>query len=100
MENLHIESHRTDYCQLLFPHEFIGLMFPERSYPLISGIPTRKTGDLYPQPRNHPDNLLGGHRVHDPGQDEPRYRYEKGPKYLLHLFVLPKRIDHRKVSRH
>ena len=45
------------------------------------------------QPRNHPDNLLSSHRVHDPGQNQSGHRNEKGPEYFLDLFILPERLD-------
>jgi len=47
-----------------------------------------------------PDNLLSCHRVQNPGQHQPRHRDEQGPEDLLHLLVLPERIDRCIRVRH
>ena len=50
-----------------------------------------------PQPasgsRNDPNNLLSCRRVQNPGQHQPRHRDEQRPEDLLHLLVLPERVD-------
>jgi hypothetical protein len=37
--------------------------------------------------------VLSGHRVNNPGQDQPGHRNEQGPEHSLHLHILPERFD-------
>lgn len=56
--------------------------------------------DLPPHPRDQPDNLLSGRRVHDLGQEQHGHRDEEGPENIFHQLVHPERLYHNiNVSR-
>jgi len=92
----------------LFPHQIPGAggSLSWRGYPvriavfrflahsfLALNTLEKKSPILYPHPRNQPDNLLSCRRVHNPSQDQPGHRDEEGPEDILHLLVLPERLD-------
>jgi len=71
----------------------LGLFYLSDHTLLFPVSPMREQGDLAPHPRNHPDHLLRRHRVHNLRQHEAGHRSKQRSGYLLHVFVLPERID-------